>query len=91
MAFSERALIRTGSVPYATNAAVSTYRYGTPDAAAAVETAGYLNPARGRLVVGDAILATVGIGGAIKLKAYLVTAVPATGDVTVGLMTTAAG
>lgn len=69
----------------------STWRYATDDAAATVETAGYFNNARSQLQVGDVIQATMAMGGTPVLKHYVVTAVPASGNVTVALQTTTAG
>lgn len=73
------------------NALISLYSYATDDAAATVEAAGYFNSARGRLTVGTVIIASMANAGTPVLKAYVVTAVPATGNVTIALQTTTAG
>lgn len=61
------------------------FRYATPDALAAVVTAGYFNDARSQLRVGDVIEVAAGIGGTPATDTYTVTAVPATGNVTIGV------
>lgn len=66
-------------------------RYATNDAAATVETAGYWNGARALLTVGSQITATMAAGGTPVLKTYVVTVVPATGNVVAVLQATAAG
>ena len=73
------------------NALISVFAYSTDDAAATVEAAGYFNSARLRLTVGSIILASMVNAGTPVLKAYVVTAVPATGNVTIALQTTTAG
>jgi len=50
------------------------WHYTTPDAAAAVDTAGYFNPASEMLRIGDLILANVETGGAMKAGIFLVNA-----------------
>jgi hypothetical protein len=65
--------------------------YGTDDAAATVEAAGYFNGARAFLRVGDIITAVMAAAGTPVLKQLVVLTVPASGNVTVGLQTTTAG
>ena len=73
------------------NALISLFSYGTDDAAATVEAAGYFNAARARLTVGSIIIASMANAGTPVVKTYVVTAVPATGNVTIALATTTAG
>jgi H2-forming N5,N10-methylenetetrahydromethanopterin dehydrogenase-like enzyme len=65
------------------------------DAGATVETAGYFNNARGRLFLGDIIHAVVAHPGTVPgtpiRKGYVVTAVPATGNVLIAIATVTAG
>lgn len=70
---------------------VSVFVYATDVAAATVETAGYFNGARAQLRKGDIILASMVNGGTPVGKTYVVTAVPATGNVTIALQTATAG
>lgn len=98
MAFCAQSLITAGAGPVgqasglaASGRPLSSHEYRTADAAATVETAGYFNGARTRLQVGDVITAIVGVGATMKGKHYVVTAVPVTGDVTIGLFATTAG
>ncbi|MCW2317474.1 hypothetical protein M2322_003033 [Rhodoblastus acidophilus] len=69
----------------------SVWRYATDDAAATVETAGYFNGARSILTVGDVIIASMVMSGVPVNKQYVVLTVPASGNVTIGLQSTAAG
>lgn len=62
---------------------VSWYTYATPDANATVLAAGYFNNAREKLKVNDVILCVSVANGVGVLNALTVTAVPATGNVTV--------
>jgi hypothetical protein len=98
MAFSTRSLTRIThqvAVGLASGAVaprqISVFSYATDDAAAVVEAAGYFNDARSRLTVGSIIFASMVLGGTPVLKSLIVTAVPATGNVTVALQTTTAG
>lgn len=70
---------------------ISDWRYGTDDAAATVETAGYFNAERAALKAGDTIRASMALGGTPVFKIYVVTAAPATGNVTIALQATTAG
>lgn len=98
MAFCPQALISELATPVGLSTGLAQsgrplgrHVYRTADAAATVETAGYFNAARLRLQVGDTIEAVVGIGGTMKLKFFIVTAAPLTGDVTIALAATTAG
>lgn len=99
MSYCDFALTRTAQFGCGTTAGVikagaknSSWLYGTDDAAATVETAGYFNNARGRLIAGDMIRAAMAVGGGTGvLKDYVVLTVPASGNVTIGLQTTTAG
>jgi hypothetical protein len=48
------------------------WHYKTPDAAAAVDTAGYFNPAAGMLRVGDFIFANASTGGTVQSGVFIV-------------------
>jgi hypothetical protein len=48
------------------------WHYKTPDAAAAVDTAGYFNPAAGMLRVGDFIFANASTGGTVESGVFIV-------------------
>jgi hypothetical protein len=98
MAYSKRSLSRMGQqvpvgsgtgTPQAQQAGLVVY--ATDDAAATVETAGYFNDARNFLRKGDILLATMANGGTPVTKQYVVTAVPAAGNVTIAIQTVAAG
>jgi hypothetical protein len=97
MALAIQALSRVGqtvvgvAVGTPKAAMVAMWLYGTDDAAATVEAAGYFNGARGNLAVGDMIDASMVNGGTPVSKRYVVTAVPASGNVTVALQATTAG
>ena len=98
MSYTERALTRMttpaaiGTTAGAPRAGVAgPWMYRTDDAAAAVEAGGYFNNARGRLVVGDLIFASMVLAGTPVAKTYVVTAAPKTGNVTIALAATAAG
>ena len=91
MAYEPKALVRVANSYVTDSVTMGAHIYGTPDLAAVVETAGYFNGARAKLTVGDVITASMGIGSTQKLKILVVTAVPATGNVTVALQTTTAG
>ncbi len=98
MALSLRSLIRITQISPGSAAGeptpgvmLSYHLYGTADAAAVVEAAGYFNSARALLRVGDIINATMVYGGTPVTKTYVVLTVPATGNVTIGLQATAAG
>ena len=65
--------------------------YASDDAAATVEVAGYFNGARPFLRKGDIILATMANSGTPVTKQYVVTAVPATGNVTVAIQVVTGG
>ena len=91
MAYSATSLVRIASIAVAMGRSISVHGFGTPDAAATVETSGYFNAARGRLAKGDIIMAAMVIDGTPVLKNYVVTAVPASGNVTIALQTATAG
>lgn len=64
------------------------FDYQTTDTAAGLETGGYFNLAAGLLPVGSKIFASVEVGGATKMKTYVVTANTGT-VVTIAAQTTA--
>lgn len=93
MALNTRSLVRLAQAPQGTAGGASgsiqntSWFYTTADAAATVETAGYFNGVRGQLTVGDVILAAC----SASAKFLRVTAVPATGNVTVAMGSVTAG
>lgn len=100
MALSPASVIRVASsVPVGlasgqvstANRPISVWSYATIDAAATVETAGYWNGMRSFFQVGDQVLATMAMGATAVLKPYVVTAVPATGNVVLALGIVTAG
>lgn len=92
MAFEARSLCLNNSTPYGTaGRAVDFFHYATPDAAATVTTAGYFNAARDKLSVNDVIEALCVADGVGDRQSLIVTAAPATGNVTVAVNTDAAG
>lgn len=97
MALSERSFVRLAQTPIGNTAGNPTARmadlwfYATDDAASVVETAGYFNALRSRLVVGDLILCIFAAGGTSASKMLRVVTVPATGNVTVGQSSVTAG
>jgi hypothetical protein len=74
--------IHNGSAAQGRDAMTCFWRYATPDALAAVVTAGYFNDARGQLRAGDVIEVAAGIGGTPATDTYTFSAVPASGNVT---------
>lgn len=95
MALALRSLQQTGETVVGdasgnpTGRTIRTFVYATDDAVATVETAGYFNGARAFLVLGSTIKAVMVLGGSLIFKEYVVTAVPATGNVTVAAQTVA--
>lgn len=93
MALNNRALVQDASVPYAADTApCNFYKYASADAAATIVAAGYFNNVRDKLKVGDIIeaVALAGTASADRLE-LVVTAAPATGNVTVAVNGEAAG
>lgn len=86
MALSPRSLVRLYQTPLgntdgtASTTMITKYFYATADAFGVVAAAGYFNAARNQLRVGDQIEVSC---AANKGGLYNVTAVPATGNVTV--------
>ena len=100
MAFSPRSLARIAQVTVGDTTGVakaqppnSLFLYGTDDAAAVVEAAGYFNTGRANNIrPGDLIMATMAVvSGTAVTKHYVFLTVPASGNVTVGLQQTTAG
>lgn len=97
MSYCEKALHRTTqhmagtTAGVAKSAQITKWEYGTDDAAATVETAGYYNSARALLTPGDKIDAVMALTSTPVRKSYVVLTVPASGNVTIGLATTTAG
>lgn len=95
MAFSEGAFRRcfefsVGNVAGNLKSGVSKsfFTYATDDVSSVVVTAGYFNPARSRLTVGSIIMVVSDNLATPILKTYVVTAVPASSNVTIALQTT---
>ena len=92
MALNNRALVLYASVPHTSDSPpVNFYKYATPDAAAAVVAAGYFNNLRDKLKVNDVIMALCVAAGVGDIVQLIVTAAPATGNVTVAVNGEAAG
>lgn len=83
MAYSAKSLVAISEVFIGAGDVRRDWSYKTPDAVATVETAGYFNDARVRLAKGDTIIATMVISGSVVGRTYVVTAVPASGNVTI--------
>jgi hypothetical protein len=94
MALQIKQLVRTASIPIRTAGRYNRYNYADTDAAATIIAAGYFNDARSMLKVNDRIDimaawdAVTANGDIVEVK---VTAVPATGDITVAVNTEAVG
>lgn len=92
MAYLARSLVLECSVPHTSDVApVNWYKYATADAVATVIAAGYFNNARDKLKVNDVIDALCVATGTADRVAVIVTAVPASGNVTVAVNTDASG
>jgi hypothetical protein len=82
MAFTAASLTKMGDSMVSAGVVQNCYFYATADAAATVVAAGYFNAARNTLRKGDVILAAQVINGTPAYTTYILTAVPATGNVT---------
>lgn len=92
MALNIRSLVLEASVPFANDTApINFYKYATPDAAATVVAAGYFNNARDKLRVNDVITVMAVATGVGDILQMIVTAVPASGNITVAVNGEAAG
>ena len=91
MALDIRQLKRYNTITLMGNRQVSWYNYGTNDTAAEVVAAGYWNNARDTVKVGDCVDAIIDVDGTPDRIAFRFTAVPSTGNVTVGYDGDAAG
>jgi len=95
MAYNDKALSRQSvgaAHEVGVGNATSEWRYNTADVPVVVETAGYWNGARSRLVKGDVISAVMTITGATPIhKRYVILTVPATGNITFAVQSTALG
>ncbi len=93
MALSPLSLSLYASVPIAGRTEpLNFYKYGTPDAPATVIAAGYFNALRTKpLRVGDVIDAVCSVNGTPDRISMLITAVPASADITVAINTDASG
>lgn len=84
MAFNARSLATIWSFPYGTESKkVTYYGYATADANATVIANGYFNDARSKLKVNDLIICMSVADGTGVPNVLRVSAVPATGNVTV--------
>lgn len=90
MAFAIRSLATFASVPVGSNRSCIFYKYATNDAVATVIAAGYFNDAREKLKVNDVIEAVCAHNSTGDRVVMRVTAVPASGDVTVAIDAAAA-
>lgn len=68
---------------------LSLWSYATPDAAAAVESAGYFNGAAGLLTKGDIIFSSMVRDGTTVLKTYTVASSDGTATVSIAAQTVA--
>lgn len=87
MSFNARSLVQVSSVPHTTDLPPVTfyfYAHGV-DTMATIITAGYFNNARDKLKVNDVIKLMAVAAGTGNLGEVVVTAVPATGNVTVAV------
>lgn len=92
MALNLRALTLYASTPHTADVgSVNWYKYGTADVAATVLAAGYFNNARDKLRVNDCIEVLSAAAGTGDRLDVIVTAVPASGNVTVAVNTSASG
>ncbi|RWN78073.1 MAG: hypothetical protein EOS02_09950 [Mesorhizobium sp.] len=92
MALNLRSLALANSTPYGTaGKTVNWYSYATADAVATVIAAGYFNDARAKLKVNDVIEALCVADGVGDRVSLIVTAAPASGNVTVAVNTDASG
>lgn len=83
MAYVEKSLVSYGEVFLGAGDVRRAWTYMTPDAVATVETAGYFNDARPRLKKGEQIHCSMVIDGSTVGRTYIVTAAPASGNVTI--------
>jgi hypothetical protein len=94
MALNKRSIVQAHSVPWAPDLPpCNIYEYATADAVATVIAAGYFNGLRDdqRIRVNDVINSQCVMGGVADFVRLIITAVPATGNVTVAVNTGAAG
>jgi hypothetical protein len=85
MALTTSALTKFGDSAVSAGAVNNIYFYASADADATIIAAGYFNNARARLHKGDIIITASSIGGTPNTKTYVVTAVPASGNITVAV------
>jgi len=84
MAFNAEQLPRIGQTTADNGAVVSFFMHATTAAAAAVTAAGYFNPAREKVKVGDIVIASCGLGGTATTNVLRFATVPAApGNITV--------
>lgn len=91
MAHNPRGLNRIGSSTSAAGVTVSIFLLATDDAAATVLAAGALNDNRSELKVNDIIIIMAVAGGTGDMLIVKVTAVPASGNVTIAVNSEASG
>lgn len=90
MAFNKFSLVRFAESFVDARKVRNMFFFATADAEATVATAGYFNDGRAQLSKGDVIVASVAIDDTPDTRTYVVTAAPATGNVTVALSTATA-
>ncbi len=83
MAYVAKSLVAFGEVFLGSGDVRRVWAYMTPDAVATVETANYFGSARTRLKKGDQIHCSMVIDGSVVGRTYVVTAAPASGNVTI--------
>jgi hypothetical protein len=91
MAHDTRRLRRYSSVPMSGGRNIGFFNYATDNTAAETVAAGYFNDSRAALTVGSIIDAVVDVDGTPDNIRVRVTAVPASGNVTVAYDGVAAG
>jgi hypothetical protein len=89
MPFTANSLHRSRSIPTGLGAGnvntIGFFDYASADAQATIAAAGYFNGAREQLTTGSVITAVGTVNATPTVEFYVVTAVPASGNVTVGV------
>jgi hypothetical protein len=94
MALNKRSFALAHSIPWAADTQpYKVFEYATADAVATVIAAGYFNGMRddGKINVNDVVNCQCVMGGVADFVRVIVTAVPASGNVTVAVNTGASG
>lgn len=85
MALTSSGLTKFGDSAVSAGVVQNAFFYASADVDATIAAAGYFNAARARLKKGDVIITAAVLGGTPTVKIYVVTASPATGNVTVAV------